>query len=65
MPVVELIAVLFLVLLAATPFLTLYLLGKYKKIPDSSKTVSRRIGTAQRRVREIAKGMRKNSAKDG
>lgn len=32
MPVVELIAILFLVLLAVTPFLTLYLLGKYKKL---------------------------------
>jgi hypothetical protein len=32
MPMVELIAVLFLILLVITPFLTLYLLGKYKRL---------------------------------
>jgi predicted membrane protein DUF2339 len=34
MPMVELIAVLFLILLAISPFLTLYLLGKYRRLRE-------------------------------
>jgi len=59
MPVVELIAILFLVLLAVTPFLTLYLLGKYKKLradlEESREERARQYRSFQREIADLKK----------
>ena len=59
MPAVELIAILFLMLLAITPFLTLYLLGKYKKLradlDESQEERARQYRSFQREIADLKK----------
>jgi hypothetical protein len=59
MPIVELIAVLFLILLVITPFLTLYLMGKYRRLREdfdiARKEQSRESANLRREIGELKK----------
>src|SRR5689334_7283904 len=59
MPIVELIAVLFLILLVITPFLTLYLMGKYSRLREdfdiARQEQSRESANLRREIAELKK----------
>src|SRR5690348_8798855 len=59
MPIVELIAVLFLILFVITPFLSLYLMGKYRRLREdfdiARQEQSRESANLRREIGELKK----------